>query len=306
MEWTQLRVNGTLGDRDTICAVMCMLDSGLMIEDYSDIDMDTVYADLIDEEILKKDKNRISVSFFVPPRRSAVEYAAFLKDRFRSLGIKAEIELCGIEEQAWATAWKKYYKPLPIGKRFIVVPQWEKYEEKEQKLVITMDPGMAFGTGTHETTRLCCELLEEFVNAKSRVLDVGTGSGILAIAAAKLGASSVFCCDIDPVAVRVANENIVLNGVQGIVRAEVSDLLGAVPAAAGGYTLVTANIVADVILRMTPQLPALLAPDAVYITSGIIDTRGEEVKAGVLASGFSLLAEKSLGGWCAFAFRYQG
>lgn len=306
MEWTQLRVNGVLRDRDTICAVMCMLDSGLMIEDYSDIDMDTVYADLIDEEILKKDKNKISVSFFVPPERSAVEYAAFLKDRFRSLGIKAEIELCGIEEQAWATAWKKYYKPLPIGKSLVVVPQWEKYEEKEQKLVITMDPGMAFGTGTHETTRLCCELLEEFVNAKSRVLDVGTGSGILAIAAAKLGASSVFSCDIDLIAVRVANENIVLNGVQNTVRAETSDLLSAVPVMAGGYTLVTANIVADVILRMTPQLPALLAPNAVYITSGIIDTRGEEVKAGVLASGFSLLAEKSLGGWCAFAFCYQG
>lgn len=305
MEWTQLKVSGLHADLDKICAVMCMLDNGLMIEDYSDIDMNTVYADLIDEEILKIDKNLISVSIFVPPERSAAEYAAFLRDRFCALQLTATVELIGVAEEEWATAWKQYYKPLRIADRLVVVPEWELYTPKENDLVITMDPGMAFGTGTHETTQLCCQLLEKYVQPQSRMLDVGTGSGILSIAAAKLGAHSVDCCDIDPVAVRVANENITRNHVQDRVHVFSSDLLSDVPIQEERYTLACANIVADVILRMAKDLGTYLASNAVFLASGIIDIRAAEVESGLRAHGFTVLEKNTLNGWCAYAFLYQ-
>ena len=145
MEWTQLRVTGRLEDRENICAVMCMLDNGLMIEDYSDIDMDTVYADLIDAEILKKDKNVISVSIYLPEEKSIVEAVSYLRQRFAALGIQTEIQTVGVNEEEWATAWKKYYKPVKIGSRLVIVPEWEKYEAKPDEIEIVMDPGMAFG-----------------------------------------------------------------------------------------------------------------------------------------------------------------
>lgn len=306
MEWTQLRVTGRLEDRENICAVMCMLDNGLMIEDYSDIDMDTVYADLIDAEILKKDKEEISVSIYLPEEKSIVEAVSYLRQRFAALGIQTEIQTVGVNEEEWATAWKKYYKPVKIGSRLVIVPEWEKYEAKPDEIEIVMDPGMAFGTGTHETTRLCAGLLEKYINCKDHMLDLGTGSGILAICAAKLGAKSCFACDIDPVAVRVARENVGRNGTGAVINCAVSDLLKNVPHEEGGYSVVTANIVADVILRLAPDLPGYLSGCAVVVTSGIIDERAAEVRDAMMALGFCVADEVHENGWCAYAFRWNG
>ncbi len=301
MEWTQLKVDGRTEDRDTICAVMDMLDSQLMIEDYSDIDMETVYADLIDEEILSADKSKVSVSMFVPEDKSLGEYASFLRDRFRVLGIETEISFVGVDEEAWSTAWRKYYHPTKIGRRLVVVPLWETYEAQDGELLVHMDPGMAFGTGTHETTRLCATLLERYVKPGDRMLDVGTGSGILAICASLLGAGMCRAYDIDPVAVRVANENAAENGVDNVVCA-VSDLLRDVDLSEGPYRICCANIVADIIIRMAPDIRSYLTEDAVYITSGIITERAEEVTAAMTAQGFSVLAREDENGWTAFAF----
>ncbi|MCQ2432301.1 MAG: 50S ribosomal protein L11 methyltransferase [Clostridia bacterium] len=301
MEWTQLRVNGNLKDRETICAVMVMLDSQLMIEDYSDIDMNTVYADLIDESILNCDKSKIAVSIYVPEDKSLPEYAAFLKDRFRDLAVEAEIEFVGVDEEAWSTAWRKYYHPTKIGEKLVVVPQWETYAPKDGEIIVSMDPGMAFGTGTHETTRLCASLLEKYVKPGDRMLDVGTGSGILAICGALLGIKEGNAYDIDPVAVRVAKENMDVNHVTN-VNCAVSDLLKDVDTSAP-YSICTANIVADIIIRMADQIRPYLTADAVYITSGIINERAEEVKASMLENGFSVLEEAHDNGWTAFAFR---
>ncbi len=300
MEWTQLKVNGKLEDKDTICAVMMLLDNQIMIEDYSDIDLDTVYADLIDESILNCDKTKIAVSIYVPEDKSLAEYASFLRDRFRDLGIECDIEFVGVDEEAWSTAWRKYYHPTKIGEKLVVVPLWETYEAKAGEIIVHMDPGMAFGTGTHETTRLCASLLEKYTKPGDRMLDVGTGSGILAICASLLGAQECYAYDIDPVAVRVANENMEENSVTNVT-CGVSDLLRDVDRSAP-YTVCTANIVADIIIRMAPEIGALLADNAVYITSGIITERADEVRAAMLENGFRVLDEVRDNGWTAFAY----
>lgn len=301
MEWTQLKVNGKLEDRDTICAVMMLLDNQIVIEDYSDIDMDTVYADLIDESILNCDKTKIAVSIYIPEDKSPAEYAAFLRDRFRDLGIECDIEFVGVDEEAWSTAWRKYYHPTKIGEKLVVVPLWETYEAQEGEIIVHMDPGMAFGTGTHETTRLCASLLEKYTEPSDRMLDVGTGSGILAICASLLGAGDCYAYDIDPVAVRVAKENMEENGVTNVT-CGVSDLLRDVDRMEK-YKLCTANIVADIIIRMAPDIGDLLTDDAVYITSGIINERAGDVRAAMTENGFAVLDAVVDGGWTAFAFK---
>lgn len=299
MQWTQLCVHGTLSDRDTICAILCMLDENIVLEDYSDIDMKTVYADLIDEKILHADKNNITASIYVSEDKPLGEYISFLKDRFRIAHIDAQIACNGVKEEEWATAWRKYYHPTPIGNRLVIVPGWQTYTPKNTEITVQMDPGMAFGTGTHETTRLCGALLEQYVTPGDTQLDVGTGSGILAICGIKLGALYALACDIDPVAVRVAKENAEKNGVADQIDCVCADLLQGIAPPAGGFQICTANIVADVILSLTPAIGAFLAPNGIFISSGIIDTREAEVVSALKQHGYTILTVKRDRGWSA-------
>lgn len=298
--WTKLTVKGSVSDLDEICAVMSMLDNGLMIEDYSDFSFNGMYGELVDETILQADKSAAAVSIFVPEEKSVAEYIAFLQDRFRSLSLKVSVETEGVSEDDWAENWKKYYKPISLG-RVTVVPAWEKYEAKEGEVVVRMDPGMAFGTGTHETTRLVMRILQDVVKGGERVLDVGTGSGILSICASKLGAGEIFAYDIDPVAVRVAKENALADGCENIT-VGVSDLLAGVDRT-GAYDICVANIVADIILRMLPDIGALLAPGAPLILSGIIAPRKEDVIAAAAAYGFAVEREENENDWVALLVR---
>lgn len=307
MEWTQLRVTVDVEKLDETTAVMGMLDNGIMIEDYSDIEenLKTVYGDLIDEAILNADKSRAAVSIYVPEEKNYNDYVAFLKERFAALGIDAKIELIGLREEEWSTAWKKYYKPIKVGERLVIVPMWEPYDAKENELIVKMDPGMAFGTGTHETTRLVAGLIEKYMTPGDKVLDVGTGSGILSICAAKLGAGACAAYDIDPVAVRVANENCEKNDCDGIVKCGVSDLLHDVEIPCGGFDFAVANIVADIIIRLSPDIGKCLKDGARYITSGIIDERVDDVKSAMSAVGFGLVEEVHENGWCAIVFEKE-
>ena len=207
-DWTQLKVTVPLVHLDTLVAIMSMLNNNLMIEDFSDIDLKTCYGDLIDESILNADKTIASVSVFLDADRPFTDAVAFIRDRMSESGFEGKVEIIGVNEEDWANSWKAYYKTLHIGKRMVIVPMWEEYTPAEGEIIVRMDPGMAFGTGTHETTRLVIELLEEYTKPGCRMLDVGCGSGILAICASKLGAAECKAYDIDPVAVRVANENI--------------------------------------------------------------------------------------------------
>jgi len=297
-DWSQLKVTVKLEHLDTLVAIMSMLNNNLMIEDFSDIDLKTCYGDLIDESILNADKTVAAVSVFLPAERPFTDAVTFLRERMAESGFEGKIEIIGVSEEDWANSWKAYYKPLHIGKKMVIVPAWERYEEKPGEIIVRMDPGMAFGTGTHETTRLVIELLETYTKAGARVLDVGCGSGILAICAKKLGASECRAYDIDPVAVRVARENIEDSGEENVT-CDVSDLLRQVDLTGGKYDLVCANIVADIIIRMAPDVGAYMKEDAVLLASGIITERAEEVVEALVANGLCVKERLDDNGWCA-------
>jgi ribosomal protein L11 methyltransferase len=276
-----------------------------MIEEYSDVEENlmTVYGELIDEKILSADKNIAYVSIFVAPERNFTDYTAFMKERFAALEIADRINMTvdGVEEEDWANAWKTYYKPVHIGNHLVVVPAWQKYDAKEDEITIKMDPGMAFGTGTHETTRLCAAMVEKHMQKGDRVLDVGTGSGILSLFALKLGAASANAYDIDPVAVRVAKENAKDNEVDNF-ECGVSDLLADVDRSGGKYDFAMANIVADILCRMAPDVPSCLKKGGKIVCSGIINIRSEEVKEAMTKAGLTLVDEASENDWLVLVF----
>lgn len=301
-QWTQIKVTVPLCELDDLVAVMSMINNNLMIEDFSDIDVNlkTCYGDLIDEKILNANKDIASVSVFVPSDRSYMDDLAYIRQRTAELSLHAEVELVGVNEEDWANSWKQYYKPVKIGDRIVICPAWETYTPAEDELVIRMDPGMAFGTGTHETTRLVIRLLEKYTKAGCRMLDVGTGTGILAICASRLGADICRAYDIDPTAVRVARENIKDSGLENVT-CDQSDLLKQVSLEGGAYDLVCANIVADIIIRMTPDVGQYMKEDAVLLASGIIAERCDDVVACFERNGFKVVEKLTDNDWCGLA-----
>ncbi len=300
-DWTQIKVTVKTERLDELVAVMSMINNNLMIEDLSDIDLKTCYGDLIDEKILNADKSRASVSFFVPCDRSFADDLAFLRERLIATSFAdAEIDIIGHKEEDWANSWKAYYKPLKIG-NIVIVPAWEKYDAQDGEIIVRMDPGMAFGTGTHETTRLIIGLLQKYVHKGDTVLDVGTGSGILAICAAKLGAVECKAYDIDPMSVRVANENVKDSELSHVVSVAQSDLLKQAENVAGGYNIICANIVADIIIRMTPDVHKFMNKDTVLLASGIISERRDDVVACFEENGLRIVELAEENGWCALA-----
>ena len=299
--WTKITVVGKTQDLDRITAVMSMLDNGLMIEDYSDFSLNGMYGELVDDEILNADRETVKVSLFVPEERSFIEYKTFLEARLPAIGIEATIEIDGIDEDDWAESWKQYYKPVHLDK-ITVVPAWEDYTPSEGEIIVRMDPGMAFGTGTHETTRLVIRLMQSEIKGGERLLDVGTGSGILSICASKLGVGSCNAYDIDPVAVKVAKDNAISDGCDNIT-VGVSDLLKGVDLSGGKYDICVANIVADIIIRMLPDVKDYLKCGAPLILSGIIGERAEEVRKAVKAQGFTVEKEITENDWVGMLVR---
>ena len=300
--WTQVKVTVPLRELDELVAVMSMINNNLMIEDYSDIDVNlkTCYGDLIDEKILNANKDIASVSVFIPSDRSYMDDLAYIRQRCAELELHTEIELVGVNEEDWANSWKAYYKPIKIGEKIVICPAWERYTPAEGEIVIRMDPGMAFGTGTHETTRLVIRLLEKYTKAGQLMLDVGTGTGILAICASRLGADFCRAYDIDPTAVRVARENIKDSGLENVT-CDQSDLLKQVSLEDGRYDLVCANIVADIIIRMTPDVGKYMKDDAVLLASGIIAERCDDVIACFERNGFKIVEFLTDNDWCGLA-----
>ena len=205
-----------------------------------------------------------------------------------------------LKEEDWATAWKAYFKPIRIGKNFLIKPTWEQVDILTGDIVLELDPGMAFGTGTHPTTTLCLKTLEHIVKPGQIVFDLGTGSGILAIAAAKLGAQ-VDAVDLDSVAIKVAQENVDLNRVNDRVRVLRGDL-GTV--LTGQADVVIANIIADVILMLLPDLKRLLRQDGEFLASGIIEHRAVDVEEGLKEAGFEIVECVEDSGWILFRARW--
>lgn len=208
----------------------------------------------------------------------------------------AEMVLTFVEEEDWAEAWKAHFHPLPIGTRLVIAPSWSEYAPNPGEVVVELDPGMAFGTGAHPTTRLCLKALERTITGGETVIDWGTGSGLLAIAAAKLGAAAVYAGDIDPLAVRVAEENVRRNGVEDWVLLTIDETPACYPIKAD---VTVCNILAGVIVALAPDLAAVTRPGGRLITSGIIDTRADEVREGLERNGFRVTEVETQGEWVA-------
>lgn len=304
MDYRQINVSCKTVDLEKVCAVMSMIDSGLMIEDYSDLEetFKNVYADLIEDDLLNADKKHASVSVFISEERNQEEALYFLKERIASDGIDCKIDVINVSDEDWANSWKKYYHPIKAGEKIVIVPAWEEYDKKDGELILRMDPGMAFGAGTHETTRLVIKEIENYIKPEDKVLDVGTGSGILSIAASLLGASSVNAYDIDPTAVRIAKENAAENGCKNIT-VGVSDLLSGVEKKQ--YDLICANIVADIIIRMSRDLCDYAHSGTVFIASGILTERRDEVLDAMKKTPFEFRREVSENGWCVLVFEHK-
>lgn len=302
--WNELTVKVKTEDTQRaadICTVVA--DMGIYIEDYSDLEevvWDVAHVDLIEKDLLEQDRTHSLIHVYVKQDRAAAECLEFIGGRLDAEGIEYEIFTVGVNEEDWANNWKKYYHTQRIGKRLVVIPSWEEYEQEEGDVVMHLDPGMAFGTGTHDTTRLCLELLEDCVGPDTHILDVGTGSGILSVGGVLMGAPSALGVDIDPVAVKVANENAVLNGVSDKTEFVCGDLTDKVH---GTFEIVTANIVADVIIRLLSTVKNYLVKGGVLIVSGIIDTRADEVENACNAAGFTTERRLEHGGWVAIQLR---
>lgn len=281
---------------DAEAAAVMAAKGGIYTEDYSDLENEVreiARIDLIDEDLLKKDKSIGKVHMFVSPEDEPQGVLMYLKERLP----EAEISTGNISEEDWANNWKRFYKPFPVGNKLYVKPQWEEADQRaEGRETLILDPGMAFGSGTHETTRLCLTMLENYISPETELLDVGCGSGILAIAGMKLGAKKAVAVDIDALAVKVANENAEINGVNGKIDFICGDLAEKVE---GKFDLIVANIVADIIIRLTKDIRAFLKEGGVFIASGIIDSREDEVVNAVKACGLKVTDIARDKGWVA-------
>ena len=216
---------------------------------------------------------------------------------------KLETRTHSVAEEDWTESWKKAFKPFRLGQHMVIKPSWETIENEPGDHIIEIDPGMAFGTGTHETTGMCVQLVEKYVKPGDRVIDIGTGTGILAIAAAHMGAKHVLATDLDAVAVRVAAENVKINGFGGVIDVRCGDLLDVVQESGD---VVIANIISDVIVMLARPVRERIADGGVFICSGISVERREDVLDALRAADYELLDDLTEGEWCAMAARKRG
>ena len=271
------------------------------------LDTVTPHWDYVDEELLKRQSDRTVIKVYAADNEQGLAMFKDIERRIEELRATPEASLYGtleitvsdLPEEDWQSGWKQYYKPIHVN-HLVVVPMWEKYEPQEGETVMKIDPGMAFGTGAHETTRLCLKALTKTDLAGKTILDVGCGSGILSIGGVLLGAESAFGCDIDQLAVEVARRNAALNGLEDQTGYAAGDLLSVVE---GQYPIVVANIVADVILTLLKDLHQVLLPGGLFIASGIIDDRKDELIAAIQKAGLTIENIEEERGWVAITSR---
>ena len=308
MEYTELTVSTTTGGADAVSALLMRLGAtGTQIIDKNDLpdpDKPGRNWELMDRALLDAAPADVQVkAWFAAEDAGRVLEALRLElprmrtqDAEHAFGTLA-LSVGSIREEDWANNWKQYFKPFRLGRHMVVKPTWEDWAAEPGDRIIEIDPGMAFGTGTHETTALCIELIEQYYR-EGRLFDIGTGSGILAIAAALLGAKDVYAIDIDEDAVRVAKENVRQNGLSDRIIVEKGDLLKGVR---GTYDFAVANILAPVICMLAKPLTAYLAPGGYFVCSGIIREMRDDVYNALTGAGYTILEERSRGDWCAFA-----
>lgn len=302
MDWTEIKITVNADDVDRAGDIAHMaVPYGIYIEDYRTLEEEAwqiARIDLIDEDLLAKDRSKGIVHIYISPEENPAEAVSFLSERLTAEGIAHELDEAVCKNADWENNWKKYFKPMPVGNRLLIRPIWEQEFDAGNRAVLHLEPGLAFGSGTHDTTRLCLESIENYAESGKTMLDIGCGSGILSVAGLLLGADSAVGVDIDALAVKTAKENGATNGfgepqftvLQGSMTDKVS----------GKFDIIAANIVADIIVMLCDNIKDYMNPGAVFITSGIIVPREDDVLAAFEKNGLEIIARHESGGWLCF------
>ena len=314
MNWLELKIDTSHAGLDAVTELLEQRGvTGVMIDDEADfqsfLENNRQYWDYVDEELLAQKKGVSRVTFYLERNENALGTVAAV--RIAMAALKKEhpeyapmlLTMEDVADEDWENNWKQFYKPMEIGNRLLVVPEWEEAHGGE-RVKLVLNPGLTFGTGSHATTRLCLQALDTHIHGGEHVLDLGCGSGILSIAALRLGAARAFACDIDEKCVDVAYENAALNGI-GKDRYTVrwGDVLSDEALRqemGGGYDVVVANIVADVIMGLSGSVRPFLKAGGLFLCSGIIDDRAEEVLAKLKGDGWDVFEQRSSEGWFSY------
>ncbi len=321
MQWLELTIQTSSAGIELLAERLTVLgyDSFIM-DDQAEFDdfleNNKQYWDYVDEDLAKQMEGLSQIRLYLEDGPGAMDAVsdlktqmALLKQQYPKVDLGSlEIGLANLKDEDWENNWKQYYQPLPIGKRLLVVPQWLSPENSEGRLPILLDPGMIFGTGAHASTQMCMIAMENLIRGGERVIDLGSGSGILSITALLLGAATATGVDIDPKAEDIARENAAINDLHADrFTAATGDVIGdrtmMERLAQGGYDMVLANIVADVIIPLSQVVPHFLRKDGVFICSGILDQRLDEVRAAIEGASLRIDAVNTMEDWCQITAR---
>ncbi len=302
MDWTEIKITVNADDVDKAGDIAHMVvPYGIYVEDYRALEQEAweiARIDLIDEDLLAKDRTKGIVHIYISPEENPNEAVSFLSERLNAEKIEFELDETLCKNADWENNWKKYFKPMPVGNKLLIRPIWEDEYEAGDRAVIHLEPGLAFGSGTHDTTRLCLESIENYAQKGKTMLDIGCGSGILSVCGLLLGADSAVGVDIDALAVKTAIENGKTNGFEEpqykVLKGSLTDKVS------GTFDIIAANIVADIIVILCNDVKKYLNPDGIFITSGIIEPRENDVLEAFEKNGLEVIARHESGGWLCF------
>mgnify|MGYP000914070060 CR=1 FL=1 len=315
MDWTEISIKTSQEGADIAAQAFYEVGiTGLVIEDpdeLSQLSKEEFFWDYIDESMVGTSDGTVVIKAYLSSDSSLGEKLSLIKDKInwlknRDLGVdlgSLDIELASVREEDWSNTWKKYYKPMKVSDRIVIKPSWETYNKKKGQVILTLDPGMAFGTGTHETTMLCMQAIDQYIRPDHSLIDIGCGTGVLSIGALLLGAKAATAIDLDGNAVEIARKNAQINKVLDRMTLVHGNLLDEIE---GSYDIVVANIIADVIIELSQYVTNYIKAGGLFISSGIIHERLDEVIEQIESVGLIIEKVAKMGEWAMVVSRYNG